>query len=220
MTGLPAPLPRVVVQGQAERSVPPDTAVVTVTVGARERGREQAMAELAERQQAVLDLLTARADVVGEHATESVWVSPAHAEDGSGRVVGHLAQLSTRVRLDDVDAVGAFLLTAGALAGVSVHGPQWQLRAAEEVHAEVRELAVLDAVARARAHARTMGTELADLVELRDVPGARGGAERWAVQAAPASGGGLDVEPGSQQVRAQVEMTFTVQQPDLTALGR
>lgn len=214
--GMPpdAPAPRVVVQGEAVVSAPPDQASVTVTVTTRDRRSDRAVAALAAAQRQLTDLLERSAAAVGEHATERVTVHPELAPQ-SRRVTGHVASLTTRVRLEDTDAVGEFVVAAAGIEGAAVFGPTWTLRRDSPAHQQARDAAVTDALDRARTHAAALGCTLTGLVELRDVAGGRAGPVLFA--AAARSGGRdaeLDLEPARQEARGHVELTCTVSAPD------
>jgi hypothetical protein len=210
----------VVVSGQAVLGAAPDSAVLTLVVEAQDRRRDGALTLLAQRQRALGDLLDEQGPTVGERSTESVWVHPVHPGDGSDRVVGHVASLSTRVRIDDVEQVAGVLMAAAALPGVSVHGPEWQLRPSAPVHDDARALAVRDALARARGYATALGCVLTGLVEVRDAGTAGPPVQAMRAMAAESGAPGLDVEPGRLQVYGQVEMTFTMSEPAPDALLR
>lgn len=204
--------PRVVVTGHAVLGADPDSAVLTLVVEAQDRRRDGALSVLAQRQGALGDLLDEQGATIGERSTESVWV---HRErDGTDRITGHVASVSTRVRVDDVGDVAAVLMAAASLPGVSVHGPEWQLRPGAAVHDDVRALAVHDAMSRARGYAGALGCTLTGLVEVRDPGGAGPPMPAMRMTAAESGAPGLDVEPGRLQVHGQVEMTFTMSAPD------
>ncbi len=211
------PAPRVVVSGQAVLGAAPDSAVLTLVVEAQDRRRDGALTLLAQRQRALGDLLDEQGPTVGERSTESVWVHPEHPGDGTDRVVGHVASVTTRLRVDDVEQVAAVLMAAADLPGVSVHGPDWQLMPDAAVHGEARTLAVRDAVARARGYAEALGCVLTGLVEVRDSGAA--GPPLFTLRAesgAPT----LEIRPGRIEVHGQVEMTFTMSAPDPGVLLR
>ena len=206
----PAPAaPRVVVRGLAVAEVQPDAADLTVTVEVRDRRRDAALTRLAERQQALTDLLeAARGDLTGV-TTDAVAVYP-ETGDGS-RVSGHVAVTTTRVRMADVAAAGELAVAASTLPDASLHGPHWRVSRGHPAHQQVRSEAVADAVARARAYAAALGCRLTGLVEVRDVD-THGGGSMQAFALAP--GARLVLQPAPQEVHGQVEATFTMSVPD------
>ena len=175
----------------------------------RDRRRDAALTRLTERQQALTDLLeAARGDLAGV-TTDTVAVYP-EAGDG-GRVSGHVAVTTTRVRMADVAAAGELAVAVATLPDTSLQGPHWRVSRGHPVHQQVRGEAVADAVSRARAYAAALGCRLTGLVEVRDVD-TYGGGSMQAYALAP--GARLVLQPAPQEVHGQVEATFTMSVPD------
>jgi uncharacterized protein YggE len=209
--------PRVVVRGEAVVEVAPDTADLVVTVQVRDPRRERAVALLAERQQSVLRLLDQHRGVIGSVSTDAVAVFP---EPGDGdRISRSVATTTTRVRIDEAPAAAELVVAVAELTDTAVHGPHWRLSRSHPAHQQVRTDAVADAVMRARAYAGALGCRLTGLVEVRDV-GTDGGGGRVAAFSLAASGPTLELQPAAQEVRGQVEVTFTMSEPDQEVFAR
>src|SRR4051812_88819 len=112
--------PRVVVRGEAVAEVPPDAADLVVTVQVRDRRRERALTQLAERQQALTALLDAHRSVLGTVSTDAVSVYPEPA-DGS-RSAGSVASTTTRVPVQDVGVASELAVAVAALPDTSLYG--------------------------------------------------------------------------------------------------
>jgi len=208
--------PRVVVRGESVAEVPPDAADLVVTVQVRERRREQAVARLTERQQALDAVLGEHRAALGTVSTDAVAVHP-ESPDG-GRISGHVASTTTRVRLADVAVAGELALAVAALPDTSLSGPHWRLSRGHPVHQQVRTDAIADAITRGGAYAAALGCRLTGLLEVRDT-GAGGGPMRalaFAAQGAPR----LDLQPAPQEVHGSVEVTFTMSEPDQEVFAR
>lgn len=202
--------PRVVVRGEAVAEVPPDAADLVVTLEVRDRRRDRAVARLAERQQELTALLDQHPDVLGPVSTDAVSVFP---ESDGTRVTGSIATTTTRVPLTDVTAAGELAVAMAGLADTALSGPHWRLSRDHPAHQMVRTDAVADAISRARAYAGALGCRLTGLVEVRDA-GAHGGGPMPVAFALARSTPALDLQPGPQEVRGAVEVTFTMSEPD------
>ncbi|KQS66024.1 SIMPL domain-containing protein [Modestobacter sp. Leaf380] len=213
------PAPRVVVRGDVTHRVAPDHAELTLTVTGRDRQRDRALALVADHQRGVTDLLERFADLVTEHSTQGVSVHP--VVEGRHRVTGHLASVSTRVRVAEVGRAGELAVAAAALGGCELWGPHWGLDPDSPAHAAARTAAIGEAVTRARGYAAAVGSTLTGLVELRDVGAGHGGLP---VSATASRASGLpeapefDLTPALQDVHGAVEAVFTLTPPDLDAL--
>ena len=204
--------PRVVVRGEAVTEVLPDTADLVVTAQVRDRRRDRALELLAQRQQELTQLLDGHRGALGTVSTDAVAVFP---ESEGGRVSGHVATTTTRVRVADVAVAGELAVAVAALDDVSVHGPQWRVSREHPARQQVRTDAVEDALARARAYATAFGCRLTGLVEVRDVgTGHVGGLVMAAAMVRPGSAPALSLEPTPQEVPGSVEVTFTLSEPD------
>ena len=209
--------PRVVVRGEAVVEVAPDTADLVVTVQVRDARRERAVALLAERQQAVLRLLDQHRGVIGSVSTDAVAVFPEQGD--GGRISGSVATTPTRVRVDEAAAAAELVVAVAALPDTAVHGPHWQVSRTHPTHQKVRTDAVADALTRARAYAEALGCRLTGLLEVRDVA-TFGGSPRAAAFSLAAAAPQLELQPAPQELRGQVEVTFTMSEPDEEVFGR
>jgi hypothetical protein len=208
--------PRVVVRGEAVAEAPPDAADLVVTVEVRDRRRDNALTLLAVRQQELTALLDQHRDALGTVSTEAVSVFP---ESDGTRVTGSVATTTTRVQLEDVAAAGELAVAVAGLPDTSLFGPHWRLSRTHPVHRQVRTDAVADAITRARAYAEALGCRLTGLVEVRDV-GTNGGGIRAAAFSLATTTPTLELQPAAQEVRGQVEVTFTMSEPDQEVFTR
>jgi uncharacterized protein len=204
--------PVVVARGEAEREVPPEQAVISVTVTSRDRDREVVLRRLAERAAELRVVVDAYP--VERRESGSVQVYP-ELRRGSERVVAYTGSLVTTVTVADFAGLGDFLLRLAGLDHASVAGPWWQLRPGSRVGAEVRRAAIEDALQRARDYADALDARIDRLIEIvDDAPGV----PMFAMRAAPAADQGtpsLEVDPQPQTVRASVTVRVTITEPTL-----
>src|SRR4051812_230315 len=159
--------PVVVVRGEATREVPPEQAVLSVIVSARDRDRDTVTTRLSERSAAVREVLDAFAEAIEKRETSYVHVYP-DLKRRSEHAVAYVASASTSVTVTDFAALADLLLRLVALEQVSVSGPWWRLRPGSKAGAEVRSDAIADALLRANEYAAAVGARVQRLVEIAD----------------------------------------------------
>lgn len=209
----------IVVRGEAFREVPPEQAVLTVTLSARDREREAVVSRLLERSGELHDLLAGSGDAIERRETGGVRVLP-ELKRGSERVVAYTGSIATTVTVTDFEPLGQLLLRLARLEHAAVSGPWWQLRPGSRAGAEVRAEAIADALARAREYAAAVGAQVDRLVEIAD-EGTGGGGQPMMRMAAFDAGApeaaGFDIDPQPQTVSASVTVRVTITDPDLSA---
>ncbi|MBL7254926.1 SIMPL domain-containing protein [Paractinoplanes lichenicola] len=209
--------PVIVVRGEAFREVPPEQALLTVTLSARDREREAVVSRLLERSRELHELLAQSGEAIERRETGGVHVLP-ELKRGSERVVAYTGSIVTTITVVDFEPLGQLLLHLARLEHAAVSGPWWQLRPGSRAGAEVRREAITDALARAREYAAAVGAEVDRLVEIAD-EGAGGGGQPMMRMAAFDAGApesaGFDVDPQPQSVQASVIVRVTITDPDL-----
>ncbi|MFI7597302.1 SIMPL domain-containing protein [Actinoplanes sp. NPDC049681] len=206
--------PMVVVRGEAVREVPPEIALFTVTVSARDKDRQAALSRLAERAAGLRTALDDYADAIERRETSGIQVRP-EVKRGSERVSAYVGSVSTTVTVTDFGTLGEMLLRLANAEQTSISGPWWQLRPGSRAGADVRREAIADALVRAREYAAAVGAEVARLVEISD-EGAGGGG---GMMRSLGFGGmesadlDLDVDPQAQTVHASVILRVTITEP-------
>ncbi|WP_127497941.1 SIMPL domain-containing protein [Actinoplanes solisilvae] len=209
--------PTVVVRGEAFREVPPEQAVVSVTLSARDRDRETVVARLLQRSEQLHALLAEAGDAVERRETGGVRVFP-ELKRGSERVVAYSGSVSTSITVTDFEPLGQLLLRLAGLEHASVAGPWWQLRPGSRAGADVRREAIADALSRAREYAAAVGARVDKLVEIADEGVGGGGGPMMRAMAFDAAqeSAGFEVDPQPQTVQASVTVRVTITEPDLS----
>ena len=211
----------VVVRGEALREVPPELAVLSVTVSARDRDRQTTLTRLTERAAELRSHLDDFAEAVERRETGGVRIHP-ELKRGGERVAAYVGSITTTVTVTDFAALGDLVLRLGNLDQTSLSGPWWQLRPGSRAGADVRREAIGDALHRAREYADAVGARVDRLLEILDEGTGGGGVPMMrAAKAFDAMevGGGpeLEVEPQLQTVHAAVVVRVAITEP--TALG-
>jgi uncharacterized protein len=207
--------PLISVRGEAVREVPPELAVVSVTVSARDRDRQATLTRLTERAAELRTALDDFPDAIERRETSAVQVSPELKRRGE-RVSAYTGRVTTTVTVTDFTVLGELLLRLANQEQTAVAGPWWQLRPGSRAGAEVRRAAIADALTRAREYAEAVGARVDHLVEIID-EGA-GGAQPVMRMSAMAAGGpetdlALDLDPQQQTLSAAVIVRVAVTAP-------
>ena len=205
----------IVVRGEAFREVPPEQAVLTVTLSARDREREAVVSRLLERSGELHDLLAGSGDAIERRETSGVQVHP-ELKRGGERISAYTGSVTTTVTVTDFTVLGELLLRLADRDQTSLSGPWWQLRPGSRAGAEVRRAAIADALGRAREYAEAVGAQVDRLVEIADENAGGGGQPMMRMAAfggAPEADLALDVDPQVQTVHASVLVRVTITEP-------
>jgi uncharacterized protein YggE len=208
--------PMVVVRGEAFREVPPELAVFSVTVSARDKDRQATLTRLASRAAQLRRVLDGYSDEIVKRETGGVQIHP-ELKRGSEHVTAYTGSVSTTVSVTDFDVLGTLLLRLAGQEQTSVSGPWWQLRPGSPTGAEVRREAIADALTRAREYADAVGARVDRLIEISD--DGTGGAHPVMRAAAFDLGSApeLEIDPQLQTVQATVVVRVAITEP--TSLG-
>lgn len=217
--------PVVAVRGEINREVAPEIATVSVTVGARDRERQAALARLAERSAALGTVLDGYSEAVERRETSGVYVYPETRGPGE-RIVGYRGSVTLQLTVVDFAVLGDLMLKLADQDQTTVSGPHWALRPDSPAYRQARHDAIGDALTRAREYAEALGARVTRLLQLADAglsgaPAADYGAPqtmRAVAFSAAADGGapGFDLEPRLQRVYASVEARFAITDPEIT----
>ncbi|MEU6733021.1 SIMPL domain-containing protein [Streptomyces physcomitrii] len=219
--------PRLAVRGEARLEVDPEVARLDITVSARGTDRHDALAQLTRRNNATLELVRSYADAVHKLETGAFSLTPELGRHGrTERVRAYHGRVHLTAHLTDFTALGELTTRLAGNELTRLGGPWWDLHPDSPAHREARQLAVREAVQRAREYAEALGTTLDSLLELADIgaesPAPQPGFGRAGRGARRALGGSaeeepapLDLEPQRQTVHAQVNARFTLHPPRL-----
>ncbi|MFC4067553.1 SIMPL domain-containing protein [Actinoplanes subglobosus] len=206
----------VTVHGEARREVPPEQAVFSVTVSARDRDKPSVVTRLTERSAEVGKILDRYGTAIERRETAGLHVYQEYRRRGE-RSAFHSGSLTTTVTVVDFDPLGELLAQLASSESISVSGPWWRLRPGSRAGADVRRDAVTDALDRAREYAAAVGSELDRIVEISDAEAA--GAHPMMMRAAGGAaedaedGPAFDLDPRQQVVEARVLMRVTITEP-------
>ena len=206
---------RVVVTGEATVQAQPDTVVVTLAVVTQNASASEAQAENAARTDAVLRAVRAAAGVK-EVKTSGYSLQPQYAykEGAPPSITSYIARNAVSVTVDEVRQTGA-VIDAGSRAGAnSVDGLAFMLRGDEGPRRQALADATRDALSKARTIAQTLGGRVLRVVEVQEAGAFRPPVPLDTVgfvRSAGAAQAATPVEPGSLEIRAQVQLVVEVE---------
>jgi uncharacterized protein len=206
------PGPLVTVVGDGRVLVQPDVAQVGFGVEATGTLLDATQADVSTRTQAVIDTLLARGVAREDIRTARLGVNPVYDQRDNTRLQGYRVTNSVQVRLRDLEQVGPIIDAATAAGANRVDGIAFQVSDPAPYQDQAR--------AAAMANARAKADQLAALSNLRVVavssiveagatpPQPRAVTAR--AEAAPAAAPAPPVEPGQQEIRTQLTVTFVM----------
>lgn len=217
---------RLLVTGESDSKVPPDTAVVVLSVVTQSTRALDAQRQNARKSDAVIQAIKQTAGANPEVQTSDYALEP--QRDWSGglpRIKGYEARNSVTVTTSALDSVGAVLDAATQAGANSVDSVRFTLREAKEARGRALGEAGQQAMAKAEAMAQSMGGRIVRVVEEREgnfpapppQPGAydylaSGGLANIQAEASAARvGPRTPVEAGPLQVRSQVYLIVEVE---------
>lgn len=216
-TGARAGVVRVVVTGEAIVQAEPDTAVVTVAVVTQNASASEAQAENASKTDAVVRAVRAAAGAGAEVKTSGYSLQPQYAykEGAPPTITSYIARNSVNVTMGELNRVGAVIDAASRAGANSVDGLSFTLRRDEQARQRALSEATRAALSKARAVATTLGGgSVVRVVEVQEasafhppVPVYKTDFSRAAVTSQAAT----PVEPGSLEIRAQVQLVAEVE---------
>lgn len=214
-TGAPSRA-RVVVTGESSVQAQPDTVVVTLAVVTQNASASEAQAENASRTDAVLRAVRAAAGTSAEVRTSGYSLQPQYAykEGAPPSITSYLVRNAVTVTTGELNRTGS-IIDAGSRAGAnSVDGLSFTLRNDAQARQRALSEATREALSKARAVATTLGGSFVRVVEVQEAAAFRPpmpfdrevGNIAMARQSAP-----TPVEPGSLEIRAQVQLVAEVE---------
>jgi len=212
-------LTRVVVAGDAVLEAEPDTAVITVAVVTQNASASEAQAENASKTDAVVRAVRAAAGAGAEVKTSGYSLQPqfVYKEGTPPTITSYIARNAVTVTLGELTRVGRIIDAASAAGANSVEGLSFTLRRDEQARQSALADATREATAKARVIAQTLGGRVVRIVEVQEfgtvrpipVPYGVEGAVMARQSAAP-----TPIEPGSLEIRAQVQLVAEVETPE------
>lgn len=206
---------RVVVTGAASVQAQPDTVVVTLSVITQHASASEAQAENASRTEAVLRAVRAAAGVK-EVKTSGYSLQPQYVykEGAPPTITSYIARNSVNVTVGDVKLTGA-VIDAGSRAGAnSVEGLSFLLSDDTQPRQRALAEATRAALSKARTVATTLGGSVVRVIEVQEAGATLPPVPLYKAEFGRAAGTAqtaTPVEPGSLEIRVQVQLVAEVE---------
>ena len=207
---------RVTVTGEAVVESQPDTAVVQIAVVTQNASASEAQAENASRTEAVVRAVRAAAGAGAEVKTSGYNLQPQYAykEGAPPTITSYIARNAVTLTTGELTRVGPAIDAAARAGANSIDSLAFRLRRDEGPRDRALADATRDALRKARAVAGALGGRVSRVVELQEagtvrppVPVPYQREMRVAMDAAAQT----PVEPGTLEVRAQVQLTVEIE---------
>jgi hypothetical protein len=204
------------VSGSGTISAEPDRVVVRLGVEVMAEDASQALSQNSQQMQAVIDALKGAGVPAEDIQTQTVQVRAQYEtperEPGQAvqrQLVGYVATNVVEASSEDLGAIGS-LLDAAVQAGANrVEGIRFEASDSEELLAQAREAAWQDAEQKALELADLAGVQLGEVLSIDESTSTPRpvGIVREVEEAAP-----VPIEPGTEQIRVDLRVTWTLQQ--------
>jgi uncharacterized protein len=205
------PRSTVTVVGDGRVLVQPDLATVGFGVESTGPTVSAAQADAATRMQAVIDTLLAQGVAREDIRTTRLGVTPIYDQRDNSILRGYRVVNSVQAKLRDLGLVGQVVDAATAAGANRVEGISFEVEDLAGYKDQARGLAMANARAKADQLAGLAGVRIVGVKSIveSDAAATPVRAVRSDVEAAPAAA--PPVEPGQQEVRTQVSVTFIVE---------
>jgi|SRR4051794_20601768 uncharacterized protein YggE len=202
------------VVGDGRLLVQPDVALASFGVEATGQTLSAAQAEASTRMQAVVDTLVGLGISRDDIRTNRLSASPVYDPKNTSVIQGYRAANSVQVKLRQLDQVGALVDAVTAAGANRVDGLSFAIDNLDEPKGQARGLAMQNARVKADQLASLAGMRIVGIKSIEEAdPSATpvraqpAAARSDAFAAAPPP----PVEPGTQEVRTQVAVTYIVE---------
>lgn len=208
-------LPKLVVTGEGEKAVPPDLAVVTMSVMRQAATASDALDADNDAMATVIASMKAAGIADRDLQTSGLRIMPQYsnprsdAADQTPKITGYQVTNTITVRVRDLDKVGEIIDRSVKL-GVNQGGDiSFTNDDPSAALTEARKRAVADALARARTLAEAAGVKLGRILSISEEPGSRGPQplSLKAVRFAAA----VPIAAGENTYRVDVKITFQIE---------
>jgi hypothetical protein len=207
---------RVVVMGESSVQVQPDAAVLTLAVITQNASPSEAQAENASKTEAVVRAVRAAAGAGAEVRTSGYSLQPQYAykEGVPPFITGYTARNSVTLTTGELNRAGPVIDAATRAGANNVDGLSFTLRDDAQARRRALSEATREALSKARAVATTLGGSVVRVVEVQEAGAARPPAPLYTAEFGRAAGtaqAATPVEPGSLEIRAQVQLVAEVE---------
>jgi uncharacterized protein len=206
--------PRLTVQGTGTASGAPNLLTVSVGIEVTEPSAQVSLADDDSKASAVTDVLKQGGVSQSDVQTTDLQIQPQY--DSHGVITGYEVTNTLTAKLRDFSTAGSIVDAIAGAAGnaVQINSLTFSIADPRGLEDQARTDAVDQAVDHARSMARAAGEQLGPVCSLSDdTPITYVQPEGYAVPLSARNAAEVPVEPGTQQVSAQVTMVYALESP-------
>jgi hypothetical protein len=201
------------VAGEGRVTVEPDIAELTIGVEATAPTVAAAQADASARMRTVIDTMAGMSVARADMRTARLSISPVYDQRDASRLRGYQVSNVVRAKLRDLNAIGPIVDAVSAAGANRVDGISFDVEDLTPVKNQARALALANARQKADQLAALSGVRI---VGVKSIVESDAGVspvrfERATALAAPAAGGPPPIEPGTQEVRTHLAVTYLVE---------
>lgn len=205
------PMRTISVVGTGEVAAKPDMAEIQLGVTTQAQTAAEALKTNSEAMSRLLKALAARGIAEKDVQTTNLSVAPQYRHEPPGReavVSGYMASNQVKVKVRQLDSLGAIVDEAVGQGANQVHGIQFRSSAEKTLMDQARRDAVEDAKRRAELYAAAAGVKVGKVITIQEQGGRFPQPQmtmlRGAAMSAPVAAGDLDFE-------ASVSVTYSIE---------
>jgi uncharacterized protein YggE len=207
---------RITVSGEATVQAQPDTAVLSIAVVTQNASASEAQAENASKTDAVVRAVRAAAGAGAEVKTGGYSLQPQYAykQNEAPLINGYQVRNNVIVTMPDLTKVGPVIDAASRAGANTVDYLNFTLRRDRPARSQALSEATRDATAKAQTLAEALGGRIVRIVEVHEGPLYRPPVPlrgNIAGRAAEMQAADTPIEPGSLDVRAQVQLVAEIE---------
>ena len=204
----------IVTRGSGTIKRAPDQAWVTIGAETRATTPAEAQRLAAEAMAAVMKSIGALKMSADAIKTTGYSLQPdIEYTDGRQHVRGYIARNQIEVRVDDLPKVAAVIDAVGPAGATSVPGLRFDLKGRAEAERQALQLAVEDALGRARAMAAGAGASLGPILRIEEFSHVPSPVPYQAMRAMSAESAPTPISAGDLEIHAEVALTVSIRQP-------
>jgi uncharacterized protein YggE len=216
-------VPHITVMGSADMDVAPDLAILSLGVATERPAAAEALNENAKSVQKVIDDIKAQGLDQRDIKTTSVSLSPVYdsvtdpvSHATTQKLRGYSARNTIEIRFHDFSKAGQLASQWVGKGANEIEGLRFEVEHPAQAMQKLRSEAMRDALRQAQAYLPTeAGVKLGRIIEITagDIPEpVRPGAMFREVRMAPGAAAPIPVEPGVQNLRSTVRVTWELVQ--------
>ncbi|GAA4821753.1 SIMPL domain-containing protein [Tomitella cavernea] len=207
-SGQDEPAPGISTQATGTVTGTPDTVTVVLAVQTQASSANAALADNADKANAVIDLLKGKGIAAEDIKTSNLNLRPQHGPDQ--QITGYQVTNEVTATVHDISKAGPLIDAAAGAAGDAIRVRQtgFSISDDSDLRAQARAEAVTQAQDQAKQIAEAAGVDLGSVRSIAEVPAQAGPPQPLALADRAATA--TPVEPGSQDVTVKVDVVYDI----------